>query len=253
MVRQRRECEVADRRQAREAVRGDIEFVPRDAADHPVREFGSRESRQSPREGRAEPGGPNGALEDLGPGPVDLEGLDEQVVGVEHVDAALRERVCEGVVLLARPAHPELVVEQELVLVARREPAELRAGPVEDDLPTDPAGLGAEQSWLDGSPFPDYTGPGLVLLVVVGGGMLVAAAAALLARESAAGAAATMGVVLLAWGVVETVTVGWRGTPQIVLLALFVVAPAAVLIAVGRASLRPVTPSPEARGSTIAG
>jgi hypothetical protein len=105
-------------------------------------------------------------------------------------------------------------------------------------LLADAEGLGVKQSWLGGSPFPDYTVPGLVLLVVVGGGMLAAAAMALLDHPAAAAAALVMGAVLIAWGVVETVTIGWRGSPQVVMLAVFVVAPAAVQIAIGRASLR---------------
>jgi hypothetical protein len=105
-------------------------------------------------------------------------------------------------------------------------------------LLSDADGLGAKQSWLDGSPFPDYTVPGLFLLVVIGGGMLAVATLALLGRSEAAAAAVVMGVVILAWGIVETLTVGWRGGPQVVLLALFVIAPAIVLIGIGRASLR---------------
>jgi hypothetical protein len=39
-------------------------------------------------------------------------------------------------------------------------------------LLSDAEGLGVRGSWLDGTPFPNYTVPGLVLLVVIGGGML---------------------------------------------------------------------------------
>ena len=105
-------------------------------------------------------------------------------------------------------------------------------------LLSDAAALGAEEAWLDGSPFPDYTVPGLFLLVVIGGGMLATSALAFLGRPEAAAAALAMGTVILTWGIVETLTVGWRGGPQAVLLALFVVAPAVVLIGVGRVALR---------------
>ena len=105
-------------------------------------------------------------------------------------------------------------------------------------LLSDAAGMGAQQTWLDGSPFPDYTVPGLFLLVVIGGGMLATSALAFLGRPEAAAAALGMGVVILAWGIIETLTVGWRGGPQAVLLALFVVAPAIALIGVGRTALR---------------
>jgi hypothetical protein len=96
-------------------------------------------------------------------------------------------------------------------------------------LLSDADGLGAKQAWLEGSVFSDYTVPGLFLLVVIGGGMLVAAAVTIVAQPLAALAAGAMAVVLGAWGVIETVTVGWRGTPQLVLLAAFVAAPALVL------------------------
>jgi hypothetical protein len=96
-------------------------------------------------------------------------------------------------------------------------------------LLSDAQGLGAKQEWLEGSVFPDYTVPGIFLLVVIGGGMLTAAAVTLLAPRYSALAAGTMAVILVAWGVIETVTLGWRGTPQLVLVAAFVVAPALVL------------------------
>ena len=96
-------------------------------------------------------------------------------------------------------------------------------------LLSDPTGLGAKQSWLDGTVFPDYTIPGLVLLVIIGGGMLAAAAITVFAERFAARAAGLMAALLLAWGVTETVTIGWRGWQQIVLVGAFVIAPALIL------------------------
>jgi hypothetical protein len=96
-------------------------------------------------------------------------------------------------------------------------------------LLSDANGLGAKQAWLDGSLFPDYTIPGLVLLVLIGGGMLLAAAATVFAERYATITAGGMAVVLALWGVTETVTVGWRGWAQVVLLAVFVVGPALAL------------------------
>jgi hypothetical protein len=43
-----------------------------------------------------------------------------------------------------------------------------------------------------------------------------------------------MGVTLLVWGAVETLTIGYQGAGQLVLLGLFVVGPALPLIAIGR-------------------
>jgi hypothetical protein len=100
----------------------------------------------------------------------------------------------------------------------------------------DPEDLGARQGWLDGSPFPDYTIPGAVLLVVIGGGLLVTVGCALAGTRRAPLIAGVMGVVLLVWGLVETITIGYRGVPQIVMLLLFVLAPAIALILLEGAS-----------------
>lgn len=143
------------------------------------------------------------------------------------------------------PHAPALTLRRRLVLVATELVVGIGALFGGYGLLADAEGLGAEQSWLDGSPFSDYRIPGLVLLVVVGGGLLTAAALAALGHRFAAGAALAMGVVLLAWGVVETLTIGWQGPPQVVMLAVFVLAPAAVLIGIGRAALRPVNRVPE--------
>ena len=96
-------------------------------------------------------------------------------------------------------------------------------------LLSDAEGLGAKQAWLDGSVFPDYTVPGLFLLIVIGGGMLGAAAITVFARGRARIAAGVMATVLVLWGLTETVTIGWRGWQQIVLVGAFVVAPAVIL------------------------
>ena len=103
-------------------------------------------------------------------------------------------------------------------------------------LLADPEGLGARRQWLEGSPFHDFTVPGIVLLVVIGGGMLVAAMCALADSHAAAGAAG-MGCVLLVWGVVETLTLGLLGGAQLVLLALFVVLPGLCMLGLGGAAL----------------
>jgi hypothetical protein len=54
-------------------------------------------------------------------------------------------------------------------------------------------------AWLQGTPFGDYTVPGLILLIVVGGGMLVAAATQFVQREWAVLLSAAMGCVMLGW------------------------------------------------------
>ena len=101
------------------------------------------------------------------------------------------------------------------------------------ELLHDAEGFGVKRAWLAGSVFPDYTIPGLVLAVVVGGGMFVAAALTLVGGRHTATAALAMGLVLLCWGIVETVTLGPVGGAQIALLSAFVVAPGVALTLFG--------------------
>ena len=54
---------------------------------------------------------------------------------LEHLDAALGERIGERVVLLPRALHPDHVVEQQIVLVARRQPLELEPRTVHEHRP----------------------------------------------------------------------------------------------------------------------
>ncbi len=51
--------------------------------------------------------------------------------------------------------------------------------------------------WLQGTPFSDYTIPGLILLIVIGGGMLLAAATVFIQREWAVLLSAFMGLVMI--------------------------------------------------------
>lgn len=63
--------------------------------------------------------------------------------------------------------------------------------------------------WLRGTPFSDYTGPGLILGIVVGGSALAAGVTTLLAgRDVAALATGAAGCVTLGWIVGEYVLVG---------------------------------------------
>jgi hypothetical protein len=61
----------------------------------------------------------------------------------------------------------------------------------------------------------------------------VTALAALRRSRHAGIAALAMGVALIVWGVIETLTIGYRGTGQLVLLGVFVVAPALPLLVIG--------------------
>jgi hypothetical protein len=68
--------------------------------------------------------------------------------------------------------------------------------------------IGAMGQWLpvaflQGTPFSDYSIPGLILTVVVGGGMLLAAATQFIEREWAVLLSAAMGLILIGWEIVE--------------------------------------------------
>ena len=106
------------------------------------------------------------------------------------------------------------------------------------ELLTDAVGFGLKEAWLDGTPFPDYMIPALFLLVVIGGGMLAAAAIALAGSKRAAAAALGMGVVVLAFLVIETVSIGYHGATQLPLLVTTAVAAAALVIFGARAIRR---------------
>ncbi len=58
-------------------------------------------------------------------------------------------------------------------------------------------------AWLQGTPFSDYTIPGLLLLIVVGGGMLLAATTVFVQRAWAVLLQASMGLVMIGFEVFE--------------------------------------------------
>ena len=63
-----------------------------------------------------------------------VERLAQQVLDVQHLDAALAHPRDELVVLPLRALDPQDVVEQQLVVVARRQPLEAEVRPMDDDL-----------------------------------------------------------------------------------------------------------------------
>src|SRR5437762_11972532 len=62
-------------------------------------------------------------------------------------------------------------------------------------------------AWLQGTPFSDYTIPGLMLAIVVGGGMLLAAATVFIQREVTVLLSAAMGLIMIGFEVVEVAIV----------------------------------------------
>jgi hypothetical protein len=62
-------------------------------------------------------------------------------------------------------------------------------------------------AWLQGTPFNDYTIPGLVLFLVVGGGMLLAVATVFLQREGAVLNSMMVGLFMMAFEVVEVASI----------------------------------------------
>ncbi len=58
-------------------------------------------------------------------------------------------------------------------------------------------------AWLQGTPFSDYTIPGLILLIIVGGGMLLAATTVFIQREWAVLLSAAMGLIMMGFEIFE--------------------------------------------------
>ena len=97
----------------------------------------------------------------------------------------------------------------------------------------DAEAFGLEEAWLEGTPFPDYTVPGVVLGVVIGGGMLAAALLTLTGSLHARRAALWMGIVTLGFLAIETISIGYHGLEQawlVLLIGLLAVA----LVGLGR-------------------
>ena len=61
--------------------------------------------------------------------------------------------------------------------------------------------------WLQGTPFSDYTIPGLVLLIVIGGGMLLAAITIFIQQEWAVLYSAAMGLIMIGFEVFEVIII----------------------------------------------
>ena len=62
-------------------------------------------------------------------------------------------------------------------------------------------------TWLQGTPFSDYTIPGLALMVIIGGGMLLAAAGQFIRREWAVLFSVAMGLAMIGFEIVEIAVV----------------------------------------------
>ena len=68
------------------------------------------------------------------------QALGQQVTEEMNLDAPVAQHVRESVMLLAGPAHPQDVVEEERVPVGGREPLQLQVGTVQNDV-AQPPGL----------------------------------------------------------------------------------------------------------------
>ena len=68
---------------------------------------------------------------------------------------------------------------------------------------------GVPTEWLEGSPFPDYFVPSLILLVVVGGSFLMAAIAVFAGLRMARAIAFASGLVVLGWLAAQLAIIGY--------------------------------------------
>jgi peptidoglycan/LPS O-acetylase OafA/YrhL len=109
-------------------------------------------------------------------------------------------------------------------------------------LVVDPSGeaLGIPAGWLEGSPFPDYLVPGIVLFTALGVAPLVACYGVWKRRRWARAAAVLVGLALLVWIAVEIAVIGYQPQPPLQLVYGFVGASilALALLPAVRAELR---------------
>jgi hypothetical protein len=77
--------------------------------------------------------------------------------------------------------------------------------------------------WLDGSPFSDFTIPGIILAAIVGGSQLCAAVAMLRRVEWSQSAAVIAGVVMMGWITSEVLIVGTHGGLMLALQLIYFV------------------------------
>ena len=73
---------------------------------------------------------------------------------------------------------------------------------------------GVPREWLDGSPFPDYFYPSVILLVVVGGSFLWAAIAVFAVLLTDRVAAFAAGLIVLTWLVTQVAIIGYVSWTQ---------------------------------------
>ena len=90
---------------------------------------------------------------------------------------------------------------------------------------------GVPTEWLEGSPFPDYFVPSLILLVVVGGSFAIAGIAVLAGLRIARLAALAAGLVVLCWLAVQLAIIGYVSwmQPTTAMAGLLVLVLAALL------------------------
>ena len=67
--------------------------------------------------------------------------------------------------------------------------------------------IGAPLQWLEGSPFIDYTVPGLALGIIVGGSMLLAAATIFTGRQIGVRASGFAGLAMMIFEIVEVAVI----------------------------------------------
>src|SRR6266568_8397800 len=78
---------------------------------------------------------------------------------------------------------------------------------------------GIPVAWLQGTPFSDYTVPGLALAILVGGGMLLAAATVFVHREWAVLISVVAGIFMVGFEVVEAASVDSKAGNGLPLMA----------------------------------
>jgi hypothetical protein len=82
-------------------------------------------------------------------------------------------------------------------------------------------GLGFPLEWLEGTPFSNYVGPGVILGVVVGGSALLASVMLLVSHPLSVPAAFAAGMIQAGWILGEVLLVGTHGSVMLWLQVIY--------------------------------
>ena len=105
--------------------------------------------------------------------------------------------------------------------------------------------------WLEGTPFPDYTVPGVLLAAVVGGSALIALIALLVRSSWAPALTVVAGAILMGWIVGEVLVLNQPGEPTWIEIAFFAIGLLMSAVGVFARGRMPTPPADGDRTATL--